>query len=201
MGFLKKIINWLLNAILVVLIVASIWIFLASLPPRLLPHIPSDSMEPELSKGFRGSLETDARRTAVQPQRDALRLGRPRFTACPGRGSEAGRRAGLQLPASNGWDKIEMHILKYYIKRCISLPGEPLHPERCSGSAEPTHAIGNLDSQRRIRQTLPENFRTASANRFPRSTPSPIGTSGISVDLYPKTGDSLTMNRKLYLIP
>ena len=50
MGFLKKIINWLLNAILVVSIVVSIWIFsqvflLASF------RIPSDSMEPELVEG------------------------------------------------------------------------------------------------------------------------------------------------------
>ena len=50
MGFLKKIINWLLNAILVVSIVVSIWIFsqvflLASF------RTPSDSMEPELVEG------------------------------------------------------------------------------------------------------------------------------------------------------
>ena len=47
MGFLKKIINWLLNAILVVSIVVSIWIF------------------SQVSL-----LETDARRTAVRPQCD-----------------------------------------------------------------------------------------------------------------------------------
>ena len=50
MGFLKKIIDWFLNAILVVSIVASIWIFsqvflLASF------RIPSDSMEPGLVEG------------------------------------------------------------------------------------------------------------------------------------------------------
>lgn len=32
----------------------------------------------------------------------------------------------FNFPHPNTWDKIEMHILKYYIKRCVGLPGDTL---------------------------------------------------------------------------
>ena len=127
MGFLKKIINWLLNAILVVFIVASIWIFsqvflLASF------RIPSDSMEPELVEG---DFVADARRTAVQPQRDAA-TGADRDSPRAGAsGSEAGRRAGLQLPASErlGQDRdAHPEILHQTVYRIAGR--HAFHPER-----------------------------------------------------------------------
>ncbi|MDZ3928192.1 signal peptidase I [Parabacteroides goldsteinii] len=32
----------------------------------------------------------------------------------------------FNFPHPNSWDKIEMHILKYYIKRCVGIPGDTL---------------------------------------------------------------------------
>ena len=32
----------------------------------------------------------------------------------------------FNFPYPNSWDKIEMHILKYYIKRCVGIPGDTL---------------------------------------------------------------------------
>ena len=45
---------------------------LSSLPPRLLPHPQRLDGAGTGRRGFRGGLETDARRTAVQPQRDGV---------------------------------------------------------------------------------------------------------------------------------
>lgn len=52
-----------------------------------------------------------------------------------------------------------MHILKYYIKRCIGLPGDTLSIRdgifQINGMEE---QLGNLDSQRKIGQTLPDEL-------------------------------------------
>ena len=66
------------------------------------------------------------------------------------------------------WDKIEMHILKYYIKRCIGLPGDTLSIRngrfRINGTNEP---LGNMDSQERIGRTLPGEFPDGVYKAFP----------------------------------
>lgn len=52
-----------------------------------------------------------------------------------------------------------MHFLKYYVKRCISLPGDTLSIRngrfQISGVGE---QLGNPDSQERIGQTLAGEF-------------------------------------------
>ncbi|MDR1980570.1 MAG: signal peptidase I, partial [Tannerellaceae bacterium] len=32
----------------------------------------------------------------------------------------------FNFPYPNRWDKVEMHIMKYYIKRCVGIPGDTL---------------------------------------------------------------------------
>lgn len=57
----------------------------------------------------------------------------------------------FNYPYPNYEDKMEMHILKYYIKRCIGLPGDTLsiHNGFFRVSGEQT-ILGNVDSQRKI---------------------------------------------------
>lgn len=57
----------------------------------------------------------------------------------------------FNYPYPNYDDKMEMHILKYYIKRCIGLPGDTLsiHNGFFRVSGEQT-ILGNVDSQRKI---------------------------------------------------
>ena len=180
MGFLKKIINWLLNAILVVSIVVSIWIFsqvflLASF------RIPSDSMEPELVEGDFVAVWKPTLGARLFDLNATLRLEQTEIHRTPGfRKAKRGDVLVFNFPHPNGWDKIEMHILKYYIKRCIGLPGDTLSIRngrfRINGTNEP---LGNMDSQERIGGRCRESFQTVSI-RHSRSTPSSVGTSGIS---------------------
>ena len=159
MGFLKKIINWLLNAILVVSIVVSIWIFsqvflLASF------RIPSDSMEPELVEGDFVAVWKPTLGARLFDLNATLRLEQTEIHRTPGfRKAKRGDVLVFNFPHPNGWDKIEMHILKYYIKRCIGLPGDTLSIRngrfRINGTNEP---LGNMDSQERIGRTLPGEF-------------------------------------------
>jgi signal peptidase I len=54
-------------------------------------------------------------------------------------------------PYFNGWNKIEMHIRRYYVKRCIALPGDTLRIEngyyRIPGF---DGLIGNLSGQKKV---------------------------------------------------
>ena len=94
-----------------------------------------------------------------------------------------------------------MHILKYYIKRCIGLPGDTLSIRngvfRVSGADTP---LGNLDSQRRIGQTLPGEFPDGIYNSFPFDSIANWNIRDFGPIYIPKTGDSLTMNRGNYIL-
>ena len=115
---------------------------LSSLPPRLLPHPQRLDGAGAGRRGFRGGLETDARRTAVQPQRDAV-TGADRDSPRAGAsGSEAGRRAGLQLPASErlGQDRdAHPEILHQTVYRLAGR--HTFHPERGVPGQRSRHAI------------------------------------------------------------
>ena len=61
----------------------------------------------------------------------------------------------FNFPYPNNWDRIEMHILKYYVKRCIGLPEDTLSIKngrfRVEGIDEP---LGNIKSQQKIGQNF-----------------------------------------------
>lgn len=95
----KKVIDYILTWYYSITVIGCMWVFsqvflLASF------RIPSDSMEPGIGRrGLCGGLETDARRTTVRPQCDTA-AGTDRNTPRTGISeSQAGRCAGLQLPA------------------------------------------------------------------------------------------------------
>ena len=99
MGFLKKIIDWLLNAFLIVFVMTCIWTFsqvflLASF------RIPSDSMEPELVEGNFVAVWKPTLGARLFDLNATLRLEQTAIHRVPGFRSKAGRCAGLQLPAS-----------------------------------------------------------------------------------------------------
>lgn len=54
-------------------------------------------------------------------------------------------------PYPNREDKLEMHVLKYYIKRCIGLPGDTLSIHDGFFRIAGEHAVlGNIESQKKI---------------------------------------------------
>lgn len=72
----------------------------------------------------------------------------------------------FNFPHPNGWDKIEMHILKYYIKRCVGIPGDTLTIQngffRVNKEDIP---LGNMESQKRISAT--SSFSDGIYHSFP----------------------------------
>ncbi|MRZ52986.1 signal peptidase I, partial [Parabacteroides distasonis] len=105
----------------------------------------------------------------------------------------------FNFPYPNNWDRIEMHILKYYVKRCIGLPGDTLSIKngrfRVEGIDEP---LGNIKSQQKIGQTLPEEFPSGVYRCFPYDSIIGWNIQNFGPLYIPKTGDRLPMNLKNY---
>ncbi len=197
----KKIIDYILNGIIAITVIGCMWVFsqvflLASF------RIPSDSMEPGLVEGYFVAVWKPTLGARLFDLNATLRLEQTEIHRTPGfRKAKRGDVLVFNFPHPNGWDKIEMHILKYYIKRCIGLPGDTLSIRdgrfRINGVSEP---LGNLDSQERIGQTPPEGFADGIYKAFPFDSTVDWNIRDFGPLYVPKTGDKVEMNRENYLL-
>ena len=198
---MKRWINILLNLFLALVVLIAFWrvspvFLLASF------RIPSDSMEPELVEGDFVAVWKPTLGARLFDLNATLRLEQTEIHRTPGfRKAKRGDVLVFNFPHPNGWDKIEMHILKYYIKRCIGLPGDTLSIRdgrfRINGVSEP---LGNLDSQERIGQTPPEGFADGIYKAFPFDSAVGWNIRDFGPLYLPKTGDKVEMNRENYLL-
>ena len=106
----------------------------------------------------------------------------------------------FNFPHPNSWDKIEMHILKYYIKRCVGIPGDTLSIRNgffhVEGGQTP---LGNMDSQKRIAAT--EKFQDGIFRSFPFDSIIDWNIKDFGPLYIPAKGDSVTLdhtNFRLY---
>ena len=198
---MKRWINILLNLFLALVVLIAFWLFsqvflLASF------RIPSDSMEPELVEGDFVAVWKPTLGARLFNLNATLRLEQTEIHRVPGlRGVRRGDVLVFNFPHPNGWDKIEMHILKYYIKRCIGLPGDTLSIRngrfRINGTNEP---LGNMDSQERIGRTLPGKFPDGVYKAFPFDSVISWNIRNFGPLYVPKAGDKVKMNRENYLL-
>ena len=201
MNEVRRYINILLNLIIGIMCLAVLWIFcqvflLASF------RIPSDSMEPELIEGDFVAVWKPTLGARLFNLNATLRLEQTAIHRVPGfRKAKRGDVLVFNFPYPNGWDKIEMHILKYYIKRCIGLPGDTLSIQngrfRINGMND---AIGDLNSQKGIGRTLPEEFPKGVYNAFPFDSIFNWNIRDFGPIYIPKAGDKVKMDRKNYLL-
>lgn len=190
-----KIFDWLLNLILGLAALICLWVvmqvfFFTSF------RIPSDSMEPELVAGDCVFV--------LKP------LSGPRlfnlFASMKGEQVEIYRLPGVQkterndvlvfnFPHPERWDKIEMHIMKYYIKRCIGLPGDTLSIEngyyRINGIQE---NLGNRASQERIGKLKEEDFDKGVYRSFPFDSTLNWNIQHFGPLYVPKAGEHIQMD-------
>ena len=197
----KRWIDILLTLFLVLAGLVVLWVFvqvflLASF------RIPSDSMEPELTEGDFVAVWKPTLGARLFDLNATLRLEQTEIHRTPGfRKAKRGDVLVFNFPHPNGWDKVEMHFLKYYIKRCIGLPGDTLSIRngkfRINGMAEP---LGNTDSQGRIGRTLPGEFPDGVYKAFPFDSILNWNIRNFGPLYIPKAGDKVEMNRENYLL-
>lgn len=198
---MNNILNWGVNLILTIFTFITLWFFsqvflLASF------RIPSDSMEPELVEGDFVAVWKPTLGARLFNLNATLRLEQTEIHRVPGlRKARRGDVLVFNFPHPNGWDKIEMHILKYYIKRCIGLPGDTLSIRdgrfRINGVGEP---LGNLGSQERIGQTPPEEFADGIYKAFPFDSAVGWNIRDFGPLYIPKAGDRIKMDRTGYAL-
>lgn len=191
---MKRCIDIILDIFLAVVGLACLWFFgqvflFASF------KIPSDSMEPELTAGDRVLVFKPTIGPRLFNVSATLRLEQPEIYRLPGwKRIERNDVLVFNFPHPNSWDKIEMHILKYYIKRCIGLPGDTLSIRNgfyhVAGNQLP---LGNLDAQKEISMT--KTFREGIFGSFPFDSVMGWNIRDFGPLYIPRKGDSILLNR------
>lgn len=105
----------------------------------------------------------------------------------------------FNFPHPNNWDKVEMHILKYYIKRCVGLPGDTLtivngvyHVNNID------YPLGNIDSQKRIEKRTEDSFDPNVLRSFPFDPALNWNIKNFGPLSIPKSGNQVAMNPTNY---
>lgn len=131
--------------------------------------IPSDSMEPELEIGDNILVYKPVFGPRLFNIFASMRGEQMEIYRIPGlRNIERNDVLVFNFPHPNNWKKIEIHILKYYIKRCVGLPGDTLLIVngifQIKGIDYP---IGNEISQQQIAQKNNKYFQEIAFHGFP----------------------------------
>jgi signal peptidase I len=107
----------------------------------------------------------------------------------------------FNFPHPKNWDKIEMHIMKYYVKRCIGLPGDTLSIRKGMYEIQGMYIpLGNRDAQKRIALRDSNSFEKVVFNCFPFDTITGWNIKEFGPLYIPKKGDVVAMNRMNYLL-
>ena len=194
---IHNLINNAVNIVFWLCMIAALWFVVQSLVFASF-KIPSDSMEPGLTTGdnilvFKptvGPRVFNLFASMRNEQTDIYRI--PGFKKI-----ERNDILVFNFPHPNNWDKIEMHILKYYIKRCIGLSGDTLSIQNgffhVKGIQTP---LGNIDSQKGISAT--NKFPDGIFNSFPYDSIIGWNIKDFGPLYIPGKGDSITLDRTNY---
>ena len=132
-------------------------------------RVPTDSMQPALQPGdnilvnktIMGARIFDIWEAAEEKEVEIYRL--------PGLGKvKRNDVLVFHYPYPHKNDSLSMHLLKYYVKRCIALPGDTMGIRKghyyIKGINEP---IGNIEAQKRIEKLQKENARGIVMDAYP----------------------------------
>lgn len=160
--------------------------------------IPSDSMEPGLTTGDNILVWKPTIGPRIFNLFASMRNEQTEIYRIPGF-SNIKRNDILvfNFPHPNSWDKIEMHILKYYIKRCIGLPGNTLSIRNGSFHVEGVQTpLGNIKSQKDIATT--DKFQDGVFHSFPYDSLIGWNIKDFGPLYIPGKGDSITLDQTNY---
>ena len=157
--------------------------------------IPSDSMEPELTIGDNILVLKPTIGPRVFNLFASMRNEQTEIYRIPGiKKIQRNDILVFNFPHPNSWNKIEMHILKYYIKRCVGLPSDTLSIQ--NGFFHVTGietSLGNMESQNKIATT--EQFEDGIFHSFPFDSIISWNIKDFGPLYIPGKGDSITLNQ------
>lgn len=107
----------------------------------------------------------------------------------------------FHFPHPHTWDKLEMHILKYYIKRCIGLPGDSVRIRDGRYQIEGISGyLGNREGQEELTGRCKASFRPEIFSAFPHDSTFNWTILNFGPLYLPKAGDSIPLNRVNYIL-
>ena len=168
MKWLQKYVDRLLNLLMGIGVLVLFWLLLQITVVATF-RIPTDSMQPTLlpgdnilvNKSIMGARIFDIWDMAEEKEVEIHRL--------PGMGKvKRNDVLVFHYPFPHKSDSLSMHLLKYYVKRCIALPGDTMGIRQghyyIKGIGEP---IGNIEAQKRIEKLQKENTRGIVMDAYP----------------------------------
>ncbi|MCD7937235.1 MAG: signal peptidase I [Tannerellaceae bacterium] len=105
----------------------------------------------------------------------------------------------FNFPHPDNWEKIEMHVMKYYVKRCIGLPGDTVSIRngyyRTGDTAE---SPGNRESQARIAARRKESFEPVVYTTYPYQDSMGWNIKEFGPLYVPRQGDRIVLDETCY---
>lgn len=103
----------------------------------------------------------------------------------------------FHIPHPSSWDKIQMNMSKYFIKRCIGIPGDTL--SIVNGiyivNSDSSIKLGNYESQQALGNLPVDMFPTFVYNTFPNDSLLNWNIKNFGPLYIPKKGDRVSLNR------
>lgn len=103
----------------------------------------------------------------------------------------------FHIPHPNSWDKIEMNMSKYFIKRCIGIPGDTL--QIINGfyviNSDTTKHYGNISAERMLSKTTKEALPEGVYRTFPWDATLGWNIKDFGPLYIPAKGDRMKLNR------
>lgn len=190
--------NWVkqvINVVFWLCMIAVLWFLLKVLVFATF-RIPSRSMEPTLTINDYVLVLKPVIGPRLYNIYALMRNEQPEIYRIPGfRNIKRNDVLVFNYPYPNDNDKMEMHILKYYIKRCIGLPGDTLsiHNGFFRVSGEQT-ILGNVDSQKKIASI--KNVEDKDFVCFPYDSIVRWNIKDFGPFYIPNKNDTIMLNRK-----
>ena len=131
--------------------------------------IPTDSMQPTLQPGDNILVNKSIMGARIFNIWDAAEEKEVEIYRLPGIGKvKRNDVLVFHYPYPHKNDSLSMHLLKYYVKRCIALPGDTMGIRKghyyIKGINEP---VGNIEAQKRIEKLQKENVRGIVMDTYP----------------------------------
>ena len=132
-------------------------------------RIPTDSMQPTLQPGDNILVNKSIMGARIFNIWDMAEDKEVKIYRLPGLGKvKRNDVLVFHYPYPHKNDSLSMHLLKYYVKRCIALPGDTIGIRKghyyIKGINEP---IGNIEAQKRIEKLQKENARGIVMDAYP----------------------------------
>lgn len=107
----------------------------------------------------------------------------------------------FNFPCPKDWNRIEMDLMSYYIKRCVGMPGDSLLIVNGFYQVKGVEtSLGNPDSQQRVSRLKDSSFEENVFRSFPYDSIMDWNIKNFGPLYIPQKGTTIPMNRENYVL-